>query len=580
MFDFFDFHELAITAINIVALWLVLLVIANSKEKRVKYLFLLMTLGLIFWVDFAYLARVVDSSDLSLIFLRIAWFVTPFFFLFIYFFSLSIFNVVEKYKVLSIFNTALTFIISILSFTDAVIKNRIMIGGSLVIAYGNFMSLYLALGIVLMFSVLYIVINHIRNLNRKELQFVKPFIYGLVIFYVLNAVFNITLPVFFGITRLYFLGDYSTIILVALIAYSIFRYRFLGVKMLLSSLLLSVIGMLLLLDIFVLSQNTNEQILKGIIFIFFVFLGFYLQRSITKEVEQREKIEQINKELKKSQTRYKELAREQKDIIDVMGHEIRTPLTAIVQEINLLKSVVIPNQENFAGVDCDTNDVKEKASLVFEALDTVDMASTQAVSLVNDMLETARLDKNRFELNYEEFDVKKVVGDAVKVMSKTAGDEVGISANLPEDEEVLIEADKVRIREALYALMSNAIKYKDPNKEETLINIDMKERDGKVIISIEDNGIGIKPRDIAKLGRKFFRLNPKLHGNLKRPGGTGLGLFVVKGIMQHHGGKLKIESEGLYKGSRFTMIFPVRKTMNKSDRTSNKENSSPAVTEE
>ncbi len=72
--------------------------------------------------------------------------------------------------------------------------------------------------------------------------------------------------------------------------------------------------------------------------------------------------------------------------------------------------------------------------------------------------------------------------------------------------------------------------------------------------------MGIDPNDMEKLGKKFSRLDPHTNGSkLPRPGGSGLGLYTYKGIIEHHQGQLVIESEGLGKGSTFTLKFPLKK---------------------
>jgi hypothetical protein len=124
---------------------------------------------------------------------------------------------------------------------------------------------------------------------------------------------------------------------------------------------------------------------------------------------------------------------------------------------------------------------------------------------------------------------------------------------------LMVNADKTRIREAVDALLSNAIKYRDPTKAKCLINVMLSNTQNMAKIEVIDNGIGIAKEDIAKLGKKFVRLNPKTNGTLQRPGGTGLGLFVVKGIMNFHKGDFIIESPGTGKGSTFILKFPMHK---------------------
>ncbi|MBN2016069.1 hypothetical protein JW766_04520 [Candidatus Dojkabacteria bacterium] len=283
-----------------------------------------------------------------------------------------------------------------------------------------------------------------------------------------------------------------------------------------------------------------------------------LERAVYFQ-EYEELIANLEKKVEERTKQLNELARQQKDIIDVMGHEIRTPLTAIVQELNLQKAVVAPKREAWEKGTLSKEEEEKIIGMIFESCSTIDKASTHAVSLVNDMLETARLDKKRFELNYSTFDLVGAVQKVVDVMKKTTNEkDCDITFKKPSSGKLEVEADENRISEAVYALMSNAIKYgKNKNGEKTKVMVEVKEGGrGKVSISVKDNGEGIAKEDIPKLGKKFVRLNPTTNGKLKRPGGTGLGLFVVKGVVEHHGGKLEIESDGLGKGARFTLLFP------------------------
>lgn len=274
-------------------------------------------------------------------------------------------------------------------------------------------------------------------------------------------------------------------------------------------------------------------------------------------------IEQLEAKVKERTQQLQDLAEEQKDIIDVMGHEIRTPLTAIVQEVKLHKKYTLPKEDKLLESVKGNEELARLLPLLFDTLKTTDRASTHAVALVTDMLETARLDKNRFELNYEKFNIVTVIQESVDLMRKTVDVNGHMKYDIifekPEKEISEVEADRTRIGQAIFALLNNAIKYHDPEKKEVKIQVMLKIIGEDIEISFKDNGIGIAQEDIHKLGKKFLRLNPNLSSNLKRPGGTGLGLFVVKGVMQHHGGDLIIDSEGLHKGSTFTLKFPIKK---------------------
>jgi signal transduction histidine kinase len=419
----------------------------------------------------------------------------------------------------------------------------------LAILYGDyvwFFFFFIFLMTILNFRVLLREFKQVKTDNKKRKR-IGLLLIGLTFFFVMNAIFNIGLPVFGRVVHLYEYGDYSTIVFLIIIAYATMRLGFFGARIVVTSFVISFLGSFLLLDAIIFTQNIYQAVGKGIIFLIFIPFAILLLRSVLSEIEQRKKLQEANVKLG-------ELTRQQQDIIDVMGHEIRTPLTAIVQELNLQKNIFLPKIKEFKKA----LDEKKAKTLgyVAEGLDTIDKASKQAVDLVNDMLETARLDKDRFKLDYSEFDITQLIADSVQVMSKTTEADVDIQVKLPDDDEITIEADRKRIKEGLYALLNNAIKYRDKSKEENWIKVCLSINEDMVEISVIDNGIGIREEDIPKLGKKFFRLDGEMKGGVKKPGGTGLGLYVVCGIMKHHKGELIIESEGLGNGSIFTMRFP------------------------
>jgi signal transduction histidine kinase len=116
----------------------------------------------------------------------------------------------------------------------------------------------------------------------------------------------------------------------------------------------------------------------------------------------------------------------------------------------------------------------------------------------------------------------------------------------------LVKVDKSRIYQILRNLISNAIK----NTDNGSITIQGKEEKNKIIVSVKDTGIGIAKKDISKLFKKFSQLDSS---EVRKSQGTGLGLYICKGILKQHNGEIWAESE-LGKGSTFSFNLPVIKT--------------------
>ncbi|MCA9380901.1 HAMP domain-containing histidine kinase, partial [Candidatus Dojkabacteria bacterium] len=322
---------------------------------------------------------------------------------------------------------------------------------------------------------------------------------------------------------------------------------------------ITIISVLLIIDILVLSNNTAEQVIKLVIFIFLTIISIILLRSIITGVEQKEELFELNKELLQSREEYISLAGEQKDIIDIMGHEIKTPLSAIIQEINLQKNISIPNQKDITNLILSKNDMQKILLQVFESLDTIDRAVDHASSLVNNMIETARIDKEKVVLNLARFDIVSLVRNIFDKITKfEESKDVSFVWRNNLGDEFYIQAHKTRIKESIESLLVNALSYgKNLNNNKSIIKLTLLKDSSYIDISIEDNGIGIDQKNIPKLGEKFMRIDSKT-ANVSRPGGTGLGLFVVKNIMKYHKGNLIIKSEGLGKGSTFTLRIPLK----------------------
>ncbi len=559
-------ETIILTFINAFSVFLIIVVLANSAKEKIYQWFTIMTVCLIGWVDFAYLGYFRSDLNVALLAYRINWAFVSFFFFSAYMFYIHSFLKIDhkKFKWLLLLTSSIFAILAL--FTNTIIESVVQRDWGNEINFGYVDPFFNGFAVIITLIFIYYLISKYFALAQRERIKVIYFLVGTFCLIFFNVVFNVISPQLFNTARYQHFGDYSAVIFLAFTSFAMLRHKFLGVKVALTAFLISTIGVLIIVDILALSHSLVEQGIKTIILIFFVVISILLMRSVLNEIRQREELAKINKALDKSRQKYFDLASEQKDIIDVMGHEIRTPLTAIIQAVKVIKKYVLPIEEKLmkAAQESSEPELPKALLLLLDETKTSDRATTQANMLVTDMLETARLDKQRFELNYEQFDVIAVVRSSVELMGKTVESEsqslkYEIKFEQPTIDTIIVEADKTRITQALDALLSNSIKYHDPAKDLVKIDVFVEKKGDEALIKVIDNGIGIDPEDIDKLGKKFVRLNPKTNGDLKRPGGTGLGLFVVNGIMKYHKGKLIIESEGIGKGSTFILQFPVNK---------------------
>jgi two-component system, OmpR family, phosphate regulon sensor histidine kinase PhoR len=230
----------------------------------------------------------------------------------------------------------------------------------------------------------------------------------------------------------------------------------------------------------------------------------------------------------------KRLSEIQKDFINNMTHEFKTPISTIAVSTEVLK---------------DPNIVHQPERLL-NYTTIIEKENTRLRQQVERVLQMARLDKEDIGLKKEMVDVHHIVEDAIKNTSTALHEKYGsISCNL-RAERPMLEADKLHLTNVLYNLIDNAIKY---CKSAPHIIIRTNGTGRHLILEIEDNGIGISPENQKRVFQKFFRVPT---GNVHDVKGFGIGLNYVKSIIEAHKGNIRLESE-LGKGSIFKISLPV-----------------------
>ena len=266
----------------------------------------------------------------------------------------------------------------------------------------------------------------------------------------------------------------------------------------------------------------------------------YLTRSILFEQLSefnetlKQKVDEQTKELQIKVRELEEARRKENDMIDIMGHELRTPATVVKLNIELLKNYINSNPEEYA-----------------RYVERISKAIETEIGLINTLLTSAKLEGDKVEIKREKVDIKESIEMSVHGNESDLKDGVKIYTDI-EEGLPFAYADKVRVIEVLNNLISNAVKYTDKGR----IDVQARRIGENIEIIVKDTGKGIPKEDFPKLGSKFYRTNNYLGSDIVRPGGTGLGLYIIFGLARLMGGDIKVESE-LGKGSVFTFTVPV-----------------------
>lgn len=235
----------------------------------------------------------------------------------------------------------------------------------------------------------------------------------------------------------------------------------------------------------------------------------------------------------------KSLENLREDFTSMIVHELRAPLTNIKSTTGLLKE----------------DSSKMQSDQIQSYLSTIDASSQAMLELVNDLLDVAKIESGKFDVICESGDLGEAIIERVESFKPLASAKnLNLSVQV---EEGLPKAyfDKIRIKQVLNNLFSNAIKYTE--KGEIKVKAASQIIDGEaidIIVSVADTGIGIDPEEGEKLFSKFGQL--ERGRKIAAVKGSGLGLFIIKGIIEASGGKAWFESPGEGMGSTFYVTLP------------------------
>jgi signal transduction histidine kinase len=221
----------------------------------------------------------------------------------------------------------------------------------------------------------------------------------------------------------------------------------------------------------------------------------------------------------------------QQDFINVAAHELRTPIQPILGMSQLLQQ-------------------KLKDPQYSEYFDVLTRNASRLQRLTEDILDVQKIESQILQLNKERFDLHELISSIVKdYKNQLQKDRVELLHQLCTPEIIMVYADKIKLTQVISNLLSNAIKF---TKKGTII-VAEEVKDGKALVSVKDTGQGIDPEIMTRLFDKFVSRSFQ---------GTGIGLFISKGIIEAHGGKIWAENHADGKGATFHFTLPISKNSN------------------
>lgn len=229
-------------------------------------------------------------------------------------------------------------------------------------------------------------------------------------------------------------------------------------------------------------------------------------------------------------TQIRKLENMRRDFVSNVTHELKTPLTSIRGFVDTLKAGAIKEEQVAA-----------------RFIDIIDIESERLSSLINDILLLSEIESKEEQV-VAPCNMDTVITDVIELLqSKIAHKNVVIVYN-PKPDMGYYPANANRMKQLLINLLDNAVKY----TEVGTITIQCEKKKNKLILCVEDTGIGMEEEHLERIFERFYRVDK---GRARKTGGTGLGLSIVKHIVERYNGKIKVESK-LNKGTKFTIELP------------------------
>jgi len=259
----------------------------------------------------------------------------------------------------------------------------------------------------------------------------------------------------------------------------------------------------------------------------------------------------LNDILQESSAKLSAMDRRKDEFLATLAHELRNPLAPLRNGLQLLKLA------------------KDDPGLLERTRHMMDLQLGQMVRLIDDLLDVGRISNDRIDLNKEVTSLDKVIRQAVETSGPLIdAQQHKLTIDIPA-REIVIDADVVRLTQVFANLLNNAAKYTPRNGS---ISIKAEQRGDAVIVRVIDNGIGIPPEMLPRVFDMFMQVDKSLE---RAQGGLGIGLSLVKRLVEMHGGHVEAHSKGPGLGSEFVVRLPAAKITAADERASLGEHDTP-----
>ncbi len=532
---------LIIILISFLTISLGVVVFVNNFKSYLSRIFLMMTFWIAIWQLSNFFENGNFNSSISSILLRIdfASAIMGYCMLILFCFNFpQSSKKTPRYLKLILYSSSI--ILALLSFTDLIIKNINFSEGIISFQNGSLWPIYA--GVILIFFIsgfgnLIYKLFRLKGIERIQIIYV---LIGCSISAGIALIINLFLS---DVLSLEFLriGIYGMMFFIFFTAYAIIRHQLMNIKVITSEVLSILLVGSSLIGIFTFNSATNSTTqfaIKVFIFLFSLVLAVLLVRSVLLEVKSRKQIEKLATDLKTKNVHLEKLLQMRTEFLDIASHQLKTPISVIRGTISMFEE---GSMEKLPEVE------RKKF------FHNIAVKADKLNAIISDILRASEMDTDEFKI-----DSKTSHPEQIEDIIKSVSEQLLGQANA-KNVQMTIEAPKQKLpkvmtsgeflEQAIYNLVDNAIKY----TQKGFVKISLSQEAKNIIIKIQDSGIGIPANDQKKMFDKFARATNAVN---MYADGSGLGLFIVKKIIEaHKGGQVSVQSEE-GKGTTFTISLP------------------------
>ena len=415
-----------------------------------------------------------------------------------------------------------------LMFKDVLISPNFFEAVQVTRAPGILLFGVMSMGLVIV-GIYFLLRSALHTSGEQKVQLVT-ILSGALLTFLLILTFNLVLPLVFNILIFIPLGAVALLPFIFGATYAIVRHHFLNIEILATETLAFILASSVFSQI-IFTENVADRIIQTGIFLLVLLFSILLIRSVIREVEAREKVEQLAKTLEKANLQLEELNRQKSEFVSIASHQLQSPLTAIKGYLSMILD------GTYGKITKEISDVAENMYAV----------SKRMIRSVEDFLTVSRIEQGRMEYDMKPCDMEELIQRTVVefkplLVQKKSKITFTTDAQAPYS----VRVDEGKVTQVLFNLIDNAVKY-SPEESTVRISLSKNEKNGTLQFSISDSGIGVAKDALPKLFERFLRTK-RARGTSS---GTGLGLFVAKQMVEAHGGRIWAESDGEGTGTTF-----------------------------